>query len=119
MGEPFDHHPLPGFHVRLGLANLKIGSNNAQKRHDPFPVAGLIGDVQAFDHLGRHAFAVHFIHQAGKAVRQIVKRRAGRKIGGLVQQLFDQSQEFQPPPQGRDRIGQVGHGPILAQIGDK
>ena len=115
-GQPFDHKALAGFHIGRGAAGLEIVADDAEKGFDPRPMTGLIGDIERLDRLRCDTFAVHFIHQPRKTIRQVVNRAAGGKIRGVVEKCCDKLHQFQPAAQGRHRIGDMGQIPQLSEI---
>ncbi len=84
--QPFDHTPLSGLGVKRLIRRSKKRLDDLQKLQRPAPMARLIANVQFGNHVRRHAFALHFIHQTCQTVGQIVQRRARRKIGFAVEQ---------------------------------
>ena len=86
-----------------------------QERLCPPPMFRMVRNIQARNHLWWHTFALHFVHQCGKAVGQIVKRRARRKIRLYIQQPADQLRQFQPAAQRRG-CGRQPQSRIICQI---
>ena len=117
--QPFDDKALTGFHIGGGTACLEIMANDAKEGFNPCPMAGLITDIERLDSLWCHPFAVHFIHQPGKAIGKVVDRAARGKIGGIVEKRGDQLHQLQPAAQRRHRIGDMGQIPKLSEIGQK
>ena len=103
--QPIDDQALARLCIGVVLGQINVGLGNIDKGFGTFPMPRLIGHIQIFDSACWHAFALHFVEQRGKAICQIIKRSAWRKVRLFVQQISDQLDQFKPTPQRRGRLG--------------
>ena len=113
--QAFNHQTLARFCIGGG-GIAQIVSDDGQKGLGPPPVFGMAGHIECCNIGGCDAFALHFVHQAGKAVGQIKGRGTGGKTGVFVNQPRDQLRQFQPATQGRNGGWKARHGGVLAQF---
>ena len=72
VNQMLDDAPLAALGIGGLLRIVQEMAHNAQKRLGACPVAGLVGHIQRLDGIERHAFALHFVHQAGQAVGKVI-----------------------------------------------
>ena len=94
----------PGLTRGLGQRRLvghEIG-HDLEETLRALPMLGMFGHVETGDIGWADTFFEHLAHQIGKAIGQIVKRRARGEIGIVIEQRADQADQLQPEPQRRD-----------------
>ena len=86
---------LACFGVRRVLGQIDVGLRNIDERLCALPVARLICDIKVRNGFGRNAFALHLVHQSGKAVSKVIKRCARSKALLAFEQIGDKLYQFQ------------------------
>ena len=109
--------PLPRLHPRHAITG-KERRDDRDEIAAAGPVVGMFGEIQPGQRRWVHPFALHFLHQRGQTVGQVIGggARGNGRVG--IDQRGDQLGQFQPLAQRGCGYRHIGHQRLLAKAGD-